>query len=296
KLEVRRSLSSTILQEGVIDSLVQDATEIIQTMFTKRSDRYHERGIPHRRGYLLHGPPGSGKSTYIYASLAPTRDFEIYSLSLAPGFVNDSFLQQAASSIPKNSIFLIGDIDCAFPSREEIDDGAASSIFIPSFSAFSSSPFIHTPSRRSCVTLSGPLNVIGGVGSEEGKLFFAATNYIDHLDPALLRPGRIDKKLQYRLATKEQAAPFFLQFYPESQSQNLVLDKSGERPDLDSGFNSSSFAETILLPAYPSLSFSTAELQGYLLTCKRQPLQAKEGVVNWVNDERTERRKRQERG
>ncbi|THU96877.1 P-loop containing nucleoside triphosphate hydrolase protein [Dendrothele bispora CBS 962.96] len=293
KRKVRRSLSSIILQEGVIDSLVQDAKEFIET-----EEWYHERGIPHRRGYLLHGPPGSGKSSTIYA-LAGELGLEIYSLSLASGFVDDSFLQQAASSIPKNSIFLIEDIDCAFPSREEIDDDAAS--FIPGFSAFSSSPFIHTPSRRSCVTLSGLLNVIDGVGSEEGKLFFATTNYIDRLDPALLRPGRIDKKLQYSLATKEQAASLFLQFYPESQSQNLVLEKSGECPDSDSDFNSNSFAEIIVrlseqfASRVPLDEFSTAELQGYLLTCKKQPLQAVEGVINWVSDERTERRKRRER-
>ena len=67
------------------------------------------------------------------------------------------------------------------------------------------------------VTLSGLLNVLDGVGSDEGKIFFATvcfslscirfdapdliralqqTNYIDNLDPALLRPGRIDRKVQ----------------------------------------------------------------------------------------------------
>jgi len=57
KRKTRRPLSSIILQEGVIDSLVQDAREYIDT-----EDWYIKVGIPHRRGYLLYGPPGTGKS------------------------------------------------------------------------------------------------------------------------------------------------------------------------------------------------------------------------------------------
>lgn len=59
KRKVRRSLSSIILEEGVIESLLQDAQEFIDT-----EDWYVEAGIPHRRGYLLYGPPGTGKSRF----------------------------------------------------------------------------------------------------------------------------------------------------------------------------------------------------------------------------------------
>jgi len=64
KRKIRRPLSSIILQEGVIDSLVQDIQEFIDT-----EDWYIEAGIPHRRGYLLYGPPGTGKSTVRFQSL-----------------------------------------------------------------------------------------------------------------------------------------------------------------------------------------------------------------------------------
>lgn len=82
--------------------------------------------------------------------------------------VDDSFLQRAASSIPKHSIFLLEDIDCAFRTREDDEDDRN---VLTGFNGRLGSPFMGM--RRSPVTLSALLNVIDGVGSEEGKLFFA---------------------------------------------------------------------------------------------------------------------------
>lgn len=75
--------------------------------------------------------------------------------------------------MPKHSILLIEDIDCAFPVLRDSDDhtetedidSALASAYHPA------RPARHAP--RSAVTLSGLLNVVDGVGSEEGKLFFA---------------------------------------------------------------------------------------------------------------------------
>jgi chaperone BCS1 len=92
--------------------------------------------------------------------------------------VDDAFLQRAASSTPKNAIFLIEDIDCAFGSREDEDEFeeqpqayAGSGGRPPAGWPPGASPGPRAP--RSSVSLSGLLNVIDGVGSEEGKLFFA---------------------------------------------------------------------------------------------------------------------------
>ena len=53
---------------------------------------------------------------------------------------------------------------------------------------------------QSRITLSGLLNVIDGVSSEEGRLLFATTNYVNRLDPALLRPGRMDVKFVFQVS------------------------------------------------------------------------------------------------
>ena len=85
--------------------------------------------------------------------------------------MDDSVLQRAVAAIPKDSIFLIEDIDCAFPSREDGDD--SSPAFMSPYPGMVVPGMMPGKTRKSNVTLSGLLNVLDGVGSEEGKLFFA---------------------------------------------------------------------------------------------------------------------------
>jgi hypothetical protein len=60
KTKLRRPLSTLALPSGVVDSLVADVRE-----FLDLEDWYIQAGIPHHRGYLLHGPPGTGKSEFL---------------------------------------------------------------------------------------------------------------------------------------------------------------------------------------------------------------------------------------
>ncbi|KAJ7216839.1 P-loop containing nucleoside triphosphate hydrolase protein [Mycena rebaudengoi] len=260
KHKTRRPLSSIILPPGQLGSLVEDAAE-----FLKSEDWYISSGIPNRRGYLLHGPPGTGKTSTIYA-LAGALGLEIYSLSLA----SNTCLQHS-----KNGIFLIEDIDCAFPSRADEDEEFAQPM-----------PLANTRAARAVrpvVTLSGLLNVIDGVGSEEGKLFFATTNYMDRLDPALLRPGRIDRKVEYALSSTEQARALFMRFFPEERFPSKT--EKSTVADLAAQFAG----------AVPPGEFSTAELQGYLQGHKAQPDEAAAGVAEWVEEVRCERSAREVR-
>jgi len=90
--------------------------------------------------------------------------------------VDDSVLQRAVAAIPKESIFLIEDIDCAFPSREEADETSLNQSFMSPYPGLVV-PGMVPGKRKSNVTLSGLLNVLDGVGSEEGKLFFATVRH-----------------------------------------------------------------------------------------------------------------------
>ncbi|KAJ7615764.1 P-loop containing nucleoside triphosphate hydrolase protein [Mycena polygramma] len=278
KHKIRRPLSSIILPPGSLDSLVHDAQEFLQS-----EDWYLGAGIPHRRGYLLHGPPGTGKTSTIYA-LAGALNLEIYSLSLASSGVDDNFLQAAASNIPKNGIFLIEDIDCAFPSRaDEEDDFSEQPAMRNGMGAVRARP-------PRAVTLSGLLNVIDGVGSEEGKLFFATTNYIDRLDSALLRPGRIDRKIEYALSTPEQTSALFVRFFPEARFPQFAAAEFSDEKQETIASLAAQFAAAV-----PENEFSTAELQGYLQGHKTRPEEAARGVGAWVEAERADRAAREMR-
>lgn len=67
--------------------------------------------------------------------------------------------------------------------------------------------------QRSLLTLSGLLNALDGLVAQTGRVIIATTNYIERLDPALLRPGRVDFKVRFRYATKSQMVRGFTTFY-----------------------------------------------------------------------------------
>src|SRR5207247_3077660 len=66
------------------------------------------------------------------------------------------------------------------------------------------------------VTFSGLLNAIDGVAAGEGRILFPTTNHVERLDPALIRPGRIDRKIEIGLATRDQARRLFVRFFPQA--------------------------------------------------------------------------------
>uniref|UniRef100_A0A8C3Q303 BCS1 homolog, ubiquinol-cytochrome c reductase complex chaperone n=1 Tax=Chrysolophus pictus TaxID=9089 RepID=A0A8C3Q303_CHRPC len=108
----RRPLSSVVLEKGVSERLVEDVKEFIDN-----PKWYIERGIPYRRGYLLYGPPGCGKSSFITA-LAGELQHSICLLSLSDRSLSDDRLNYLLSVAPQQSIILLEDVDAAFISRD----------------------------------------------------------------------------------------------------------------------------------------------------------------------------------
>ena len=78
-------------------------------------------GIPYRRGYLLHGPPGSGKSSFIQA-LAGSLSYDIALLNLSERGLADDKLIHLLSNAPERSFVLIEDIDAAFNKRVQTSE------------------------------------------------------------------------------------------------------------------------------------------------------------------------------
>ncbi|KAL5829414.1 hypothetical protein ACOSQ3_018882 [Xanthoceras sorbifolium] len=161
------------LKQALIDDLDR---------FVKRRSFYRKVGKAWKRGYLLYGPPGTGKSSLI-AAMANYLKFNIYDLELANIF-NNSELRRLLVSTANRSILVIEDIDCSL----ELQNRQHARYDL---------------NERSQVTLSGLLNFIDGLWSSCGdeRIIMFTTNHKDRLDPALLRPGRMDMHIHMSYCT-----------------------------------------------------------------------------------------------
>lgn len=205
----KRPISSVILNTSVAKKINADMREFLET-----SKWYQDRGIPYRRGYLLYGPPGCGKSSFVKA-IAGEIDFSICILSLSSKNLNDDTLNSLMNSTPENCIILLEDVDVAFPNRNAVDDDDDGDKKKEKKKKQQTQPEV-SENGTGKVTLRGLLNALDGVASTEGRIIFLTTNYIDRLDSAMTRPGRVDLKVLIDLPDDDQLFRMFTHFYPEA--------------------------------------------------------------------------------
>lgn len=97
----KRPFKSVVLDSHIADDIKNDMTE-----FLGSSKWYYDRGIPYRRGYLLYGPPGCGKTSFITA-LAAAIEHDIAILNLSDRGLTDDRLNVLFARAPLNSIILL---------------------------------------------------------------------------------------------------------------------------------------------------------------------------------------------
>lgn len=229
----KRPLDSVILDEGIKERIVDDVKD-----FMARQEWYVNRGIPYRRGYLLYGPPGTGKSSFIQ-SLAGELDFGVANINLSERGMSDDKLAMLLTKLPPRTVLLLEDADAAFVNRKQVEaDGYGGGN----------------------VTFSGLLNALDGVAASEERITFLTTNHIERLDPALIRPGRVDMTVRIGEASRHQAAQMWDRFYGDIDRDGvnrnrflhklhrltLICDENGVLPQ-------------------PQLRTSTAAIQGLFL-------------------------------
>ncbi|KAF7061699.1 hypothetical protein CFC21_068370 [Triticum aestivum] len=180
---------------STFDTLAMDRTlkrSVIDDLdkFIKRKAYFKKIGKAWKRGYLLHGPPGIGKSSLI-AAIANHLRFDIYDLELT-GVHSNSDLRKLLIGMTNQSVLVIEDIDCTIDLKQRDDDSNTSSSTTKD-------------DNNKQVTLSGLLNIIDGLWSTSGeeRIIVFTTNYKDRLDPALLRPGRMDMHVHMGYCTTE---------------------------------------------------------------------------------------------
>ncbi|EIM82485.1 P-loop containing nucleoside triphosphate hydrolase protein [Stereum hirsutum FP-91666 SS1] len=287
----KRPLASVIFDVGFKEVILEDAKDFMQS-----KKWYTDRGIPFRRGYLLHGPPGTGKTSIVH-SIAGELMLDIYIISLGKNGTDDRTLNACIASLPEQCIALIEDIDAAFTSRGLDDNEAGAQNGDPDDSGtYGTTDRNKTGSR---VTLSGLLNALDGIGAQEGRLLFATTNRYEVLDPALIRPGRMDLHVEFGFASCFQAREMFLRYYFPGETGNASKHETASEhkvDDLDSAIPSERDPATTLDPVdgladdfasrIPERELSMASLQGYLMQYKVRPVQAVENVKAWLEKKR----------
>ncbi|KAK8618966.1 hypothetical protein V6N13_132940 [Hibiscus sabdariffa] len=158
-----------------MDSELKRAVMVDLQHFTNGKEYYKRVGKAWKRGYLLYGPPGTGKSSLI-AAMANHLKYDIYDLDLTDVHTN-SELRFLLLTMPSQSILVIEDIDCSIKieNRESETESDGNQ-------------------GDNQVTLSGLLNFIDGLWSccGEERIIIFTTNHKERLDPALVRPGRMD--------------------------------------------------------------------------------------------------------
>jgi chaperone BCS1 len=126
--------------------------------------------------------------------------------------MNDRTLKTAMNSVPENSVILFEDIDCMKTSSRSLGFAELSQ---PQTARTDVAIQARSPDR-SGVSLSGLLNVLDGFHAPENVAFVMTTNDVEALDPALLRPGRIDYKLFLGAAAESQKLELYRRFFPEA--------------------------------------------------------------------------------
>ena len=223
----RRPLNSVLLTEGVMDMLVNDLDG-----FRTSGQWYKDKNVPYQRGYLFYGPAGVGK-TSIALALASHFGCAIYALNLNESKLTDKELHKTLAAVPAGHIILLEDVDAVFRERKAGED------------------------NNSSVTFSGLLNALDGVFSTAGRVAILTTNHIERLDPALIRPGRVDVKVAVFYPDETQIALLFKRFYEEQATEELTSKISA---------------------AFAAANITMAEAQGHFLMHRESAVGAVENI------------------
>lgn len=213
--------------------------------FLNNKEWYNKKGIPYVLGFLLYGKPGCGKTSFIKALMNYTGRHGV-NIRLTDNFDMDclkDIIQKEKIDdyiIPNDKrILIFEDIDCMgdlVKKRKDINEKI-------SFSSIESDEEMMEKlseknkknikkilvENKKCVkknSLSYFLNILDGLVECNGRIIIMTTNKPDNLDPALIRPGRIDEKIEFKEVNKNIFIKIFCNFYEIDENIMHNLDTS----------------------------------------------------------------------
>ena len=325
-----RPFSTVILNEKVKSDLIADVKDYLDPA---TRTWYSNRGIPYRRGYLLYGPPGTGKSSLSLA-LAGHFKMRIYIVSLSSISSNEENLASLFAELPRRCVVLLEDIDTAGlthtrDDQEGSDDGASDNGNNDGDGSTNTTKS-RDPRKRAAsnanannnsgrLSLSGLLNILDGVASQEGRVLIMTTNHLEKLDKALIRPGRVDMIVKFDKADHGMVAAIFQAIFAPLEGDDVVaaaaakaaldgakvrhlgedeLAAEKKKAEEAARHKEEVTAQVKVLAEQfaakiPAHEFSPAEIQGFLLKNKRTPERAVETAEEWVVEARKEKKEKE---
>ena len=225
--------------------------------FLKNRDWYVNKGIPYTLGFLLHGKPGCGKTSFIKALLNYTKRHCI-NVKLSDDFNLDSLKEIIQKEkiedyiIPNNNrILVFEDIDCMgqmVKKRKDDNDFETKSVpmedeemLLEDLSEKEKKHIKKVLAAKNKEKNSGKnnlsyfLNILDGLVEGDGRIIIMTTNKPGSLDPALIRPGRIDEKIEFKELSYTDIINILVNFYEleDIEKDNLISKIKGNIDKFD---------------------------------------------------------------
>ncbi len=229
-----RPASTICLNDGVYEYLLRDLEYFLQGRA-----RYVADAMPYRRGYMLHGPPGTGKSTTILVLAGALGKHIAYVDAKALGNPKVA-IDHLLNNVPPDTFVVFEDIDEMTALRSthrqvdkktsneeeeeekkkhgDFDAGVASVCTKMIANLATSAAHPHQVTELGINRFGEMLNALDGMTANPypatGRVVFFTTNNPLELDPAMVRPGRIDVTYAFQYATELQVCSFIQQRFP----------------------------------------------------------------------------------
>ena len=203
---IRRDFNNVFIPDNIVNEICESLDK-----FRNSKDWYDEHSIPCHFGIMLYGAAGMGKSsiaqaiaTYMHSNLFVLSGDCVMALPKAIRMIN----QTTTRYRNEYNIILIEDVDCGI---------AADNIS----NRLSKMMSAHKPADDEMLAdnhmgLASVLNVLDGIGAPNNVIFIFTTNHIEKLDPALIRPGRIDLSLEIKPVCLESFGKFMVHHYGDT--------------------------------------------------------------------------------
>ncbi len=206
--EIEKDISTLFLKKKDKEKLMNGLD-----MFKNKGHVLQEIGLQHKFNVLLHGKPGTGKSTSIMV-IASDLKRDIYYINMQNVMLNEDLqllFDYVNKHVTAGGIIVIEDIDLATPIVLQRKNGDGE---------YKINDLMNN--QKSKLTLEYLLNILNGTLTVDNSIFIMTTNAIDSLDAAFVRPGRFDVNIELQECDRYQISEIYLKMIGKELPENIL--------------------------------------------------------------------------